>query len=256
MISYKIWKTLNESMGFNLGISQTPSIFVGGGLTEMKPTVSSILNPDISLDKSKENLGDSDLDGINPSSRDSLEDDGDNDMDDMDDMDDGDEDDNFVDIDVSLDNGDGDDDDFDDGEHAPVSPREVSFMTKNGPVKFMDKGVRKMQKKFMSKDGKSCGKMMDKGSCKPCGKMMDKDCNKEMKENSAFINMLKKQFVIPKKNSSFEEDYLITPNTPEPPRAGETGFAPSNVVGGVVGASGFTADDLAAISHLLPTMEF
>jgi hypothetical protein len=157
MLSYKQWKTLNESMGFNLGVVSTPSIFVGQKLSEMRPNVSSILStPD---DDMEMGMDDPNMDGINPSVRnsgdmdmgdgdmdaddemgmgdDDLDMDGDGDDDDMDnDEVSPDDDSNFGDINVSLDGMEGDDD-FEAPPH-----KEVSFMTKNGPVKFMNKGVR------------------------------------------------------------------------------------------------------------------
>lgn len=206
MISYKEWRQLNESFGFNLGVSTVPGIFVGSQFSEVAPEI------DKNVDFDDKNIHSKKDDGY----------DHDEDCDDEDD------------VDVSMDN-----------EKVPTG-REVSFMTKDGrQIKFMDKGVRKL--KYMKKEEED-----KKKECCPTEKMDDKkhcDTGSMKKEESSFMDTLRKQFVVPTKFwSGLAEDALIPPAETEPAPGG-VGFAPTGIIA-VQGATGASQDDLQFIDTM------
>lgn len=211
MISYKEWRQLNESFGFNLGISTVPGIFVGSQFSEVAPEIDKNVDFDDKNIHSKKDDGyDSDEDG-------NEDDDCDNDVDD---------------VDVSMDN------------KKVSTGREVSFMTKDGrQIKFMDKGVRKLKYMKKAEEEKECCPMGNKDDKKCCDKGSMK------KEESSFMDSLRKQFIIPTRFSSgLAEDALIPPTETEPAPGG-VGFAPTGIIA-VQGATGASQDDLQFIDTM------
>lgn len=257
MLSYKKWKSLNESLGsFSLGMGNPQNMGVHGMLPKKK-----VDNDEEDFDNDEENLDDEHDDDVDDSDEDMDDSDSTDDVDsgedenlgDVDDSEDGDEDENgdfnkkkkslvgmphsnsaFMKKESCKDDEDENseeegDEDEDEDEDSELKDKELAFMQKKGM-----KSGKKMKKKC------SDGDDMPEKMCGKCKKMMKKKMKKECADvktdSDSFIENLKKSYqqsVFKKFSDGLHEDMLIMLPETEP-KPGDVGFAPDTRIGSIV----------------------
>jgi len=212
MLSYKDWKSLNESYDFSLGLATPKSLGVMGGSASFEEI--------IEAKKMKKKM---DLDGEDEESDDSEED-----NDEEDDAETGDG--EVVDPSSPKDDADSDDEGSDDESEGDESDDEESD---DGEDKEMSPAVMMMKKKMKNKMASKCKEK------KKCSKMKKKMTS----EDATWWQSVHDMVGVPENNRHFDgvtygEDSLlpvIDPNTGltanSPPMPGDVGFSPETRFG-------------------------